>query len=188
MSCSSGINNGECICDSGYAIQEKDPISGKFYTTKKCIQCPSDGYPGPNGPVYACKLCPYGKIYDKNRNPWLCTCDLTSFVTAGDICIPTAESLPITTSYPVNTAKTLKFNFAETTDPLQDSVISVSSSDTIEYLYLKSGYKCLKESDIESCNALANICVLQMYDVENSACALYKYINKLKSPVANAPE
>lgn len=107
---------------------------------------------------------------------------------AGDICIPLSESLLITSLFPVNTAKSLTFNFAETTDPLQDSVISVASSDTIEFLYLKSGYKCLKESDKESCNALANICVLQMYDKENSACALYNYINNLKNPVGDGQE
>jgi len=46
----------------------------------------------------------------------------------------------------------------------------------------------LKESDIESCNSLANLCVLQMYDKENSACALYNYINGLKNSVGNGEE
>lgn len=109
-------------------------------------------------------------------------------MSAGDICIPLQDSIFFTTTYPVNTAKSLTFDFAETSDPLQDSVISVASSDTIEYLYLKSGYKCLKESDIESCQTLANICVLQLYDLENSACKLYKYINSLKPNVENAIE
>jgi len=152
------------------------------------VLCPNETFPGPIGPAYACKPCDNGKIYDRNRNPWECVCDLSKYISAGDICIPLSDSLLLTTTFPLNTAKSLTFTLAETTDPLQDSVISVASSDTIEYLYLKSGYKCLIESDIESCNALANICVLQMYDKENSACSLYSFINSLKNSVGNGEE
>ncbi len=176
------------MCPEGHALQEREILSGKLLETKICNLCPNETFPGPTGPVYSCQACEYGKVYDKNRNPWECQCDLSRFVSAGDICIPLFESLLITGSFPVNTAKSLTFTLAETNDPLQDSVISVASSDTIEFLYLKSGYKCLKESDIQSCNALANICVLQMYDKENSACMLYNYINGLKNPVGKGEE
>ena len=45
-----------------------------------------------------------------------------------------------------------------------------------------------KENDIKSCNALANICVLQMYDQNNSACRLYNYIKGLKKTIPDSPE
>jgi hypothetical protein len=189
MSCPGEIKNGECVCSQGYFIQENDLLVSDIpLPQKKCVECPKETFPGPEGPVYQCKACGYGKIYDKNRNPWECICDMTSFITAGDICLPINESIFLTTNYPINTAKSISMNYAETADPLQDSTISVSSSDTLDFLYLKSGYKCLKESNIESCNALANICVLQMYDQNNPACKLYNYINGLKKPVVDSPE
>lgn len=188
MSCPDSIENGECFCPENFFVQESDLLVDTLLPYKQCKECPPGTYPGPDGPVYECKACPYGKIYEKNRNPWECLCDLTAFTTAGDTCIPISESIFLTTSFPINTAKSITLNYAETSDPLQDSTISVSSSDTVDYLYLKSGYKCLKESDIESCNALANICVLQMYDQNNPACKLYNYIASLKKVKVDSPE
>jgi hypothetical protein len=188
MPCPGEIEKGECKCPINYIIQEKDILVDILLPYKQCKECPPDSYPGPDGPVYECKACPYGKIYEKNRNPWECLCDLTQYTTAGDICIPITESIFLTSNYPITTAKSITLNYAETSDPLQDSTIAVSSSDTVDYLYLKSGYKCLKESNVESCNTLANICVLQMYDLNNPACKLYNYINGLKKIKTESPE
>jgi hypothetical protein len=171
MSCPDKIINGECSCPSNFFVQETDLLVDKLLPYKQCKECPKGTYQGPNGPVYECLAC-----------------DMTRFTIAGDICIPISESIFFTTNFPINTAKSILFNKAETSDPNKDSSIFISNSDTIDYLYLKSGYKCLKENDFKSCNILANICVLQMYDQNNSACSLYNYIKGLKNPFVNSFE
>ena len=188
MSCPTAILAGECFCPQNFFIQETDLLVDTLLPYKQCKECPKGTYPGPNGPVYGCKVCPYGKIYEKNVNPWECICDIEKFTNAGDICIPMAESIFLTSNYPINVAKSVTYNKAETSDPLKDSSISISNSDTIDYLYLKSGYECLKENNNVSCNAHANICVLQMFDQNNSACKHYNYIRAQKKTVEDSPE
>jgi meckelin len=179
------LSSGECLCPANSAVIEKD-IAGSYLTTKQCLICPLGSFPGPSQPVYSCKACPIGKIYDTNVKPWKCSCDLASFVTAGDTCISITESQFITTNYPVNIAKSLSFNNEETLDKNIDGQLTIASSDTIDYLYLKSGYECMKYSNPISCQILANLCVLQLYDLNNPICKLYNYINNLKPSISGS--
>lgn len=187
IACPNGVDplSLECACPKGYAVTEINSV-GQYITTKSCIQCPAGAYPGPTGPVYNCIACPPGKNYDTTTNPWTCKCDLTTYVAAGDTCISIADSQFITTNYPVNVAKSLTFNNEEKENKDVDGTIAIANSDTIDYLYLKSGYECLRYSNVQSCQALANLCVLQLYDVNNPICKLYIYINNLRSPVEDS--
>lgn len=124
--------------------------------------------------------------YDTNQTPWKCACDLTTYITAGDECVPIADSTVITTNYPVNIAKSLQYSNEETIDKNIDGIITVASSDLFDQLYLKSGYECLKNIESQSCQALANLCVLQLYDQNNPVCKLYNYINELRPSVADS--
>ena len=110
MSCPEKIINGECSCPKNFFVQETDLLVDILLPYKQCKECPNGTFPGPNGPVYGCKACPFGKIYDTNLNPWECICDLTQYSIAGDICIPISESIFFTTNYPINTAKSIFFN------------------------------------------------------------------------------
>ena len=174
----------DCDCPDGSAIIEKD-FAGEYLKEKICQICPNGTAIG-SAPIYECSYCGDGKIYDKTQTPWTCTCDLTTFVKAGNDCLPITEAQFITTNYPVNIAKSLIFTNEETLDKNVDGSMTIANSDTIEYLYLKSGYECLKTSKISSCQTLANLCVLQLYDKNNPICKLYKYINDLKPNVLNA--
>jgi hypothetical protein len=176
---------GECSCPVGSAIIEKNS-AGQYLPIKQCIQCPDGTYPGPSGPVFQCRGCPEGKIYDTNLVPWKCNCNLTSYVVAGDDCVPIAGSQIITTNYPVNLAKSLQFTNEETIDKNIDGITSIASSDTFDHFYLISGYQCLKGLNAQSCQVLANLCVMQMYDLNNPVCKLYKYINDLSPAVPNS--
>jgi len=163
-------------------------IAGQYNPVKECFQCPNATYPGGTNSVYECRQCPEGKIYDKNFNPWKCSCNLTSFLEAGDKCIPISDSQKIISDYPINIAKSIQYTNVETIDKTVDGISSVASSDTFDYLYLKSGYDCLKRTNMLSCQTLANLCVLQMYDQTNPVCKLYNYINDLRPALATNSE
>lgn len=67
----------------------------------------------------------------------------------------------------------------------EDSKISyqiqdVSNSDVIKYLYVKSAYLCDKFQSIKDCNALANLCVLNLYSWSKSQCELIR--NLINAP------
>jgi hypothetical protein len=138
--------------------------------------------------VYSCKACPYGQIYDTSSSPWKCACQISNQVVAGDECLPQADSQIITNLYPINVAKSLTFNNLETADTNVDSTLTIANSDTIDYLYLKSAYKCLSNLEAKSCQVLANLCVLQLYDQNNPICKLYLYINNLRPSVTGSSE
>ncbi len=190
IACPQGVDSttGECACPKGSAVIERDSF-GQYLPAKQCLTCPDGAYPGPTGPVYACQPCPVNQIYDTNKNPWVCTCNLTQYISAGDACVSIQDSQYVTTNYPINIAKSLTFSFQETLQTNVDGTITIASSDTIDYLYLKSAYNCLKSADPQvnqSCQVLANLCVLQMYDSNNPICKLYSYINGLQPPLQNA--
>ena len=74
---------------------------------------------------------------------------------------------------------------AEKINPFVLTQETISESDTIQYFYLKSAFKCMKEQDIKSCQILANICVLQLYDLQTVPCQLYKFINDKQDAIKN---
>ncbi len=157
-------------------------------STKQCFKCSHNTYPGPPLPVYSCKACPSGQKYDKTTIPWKCTCEIALQVAAGDECVLLADSKFITDAYPVNAAKSLTYNNQETSNLRVDSTFTIASSDTIDYLYLKSAYHCLSSLDTKNCQILANLCVLQLYDQNNPVCKLYQYINDQRETVTDASE
>ena len=189
ITCPAGIDavTQECYCPANNAVIEKD-VNGNYLTVKQCVPCGAGDYPGGGAAVYACKACPPGKIYDKSYTPWQCVCDTTNYVTAGDVCFLRSDAQFIINGYPENSAKGLTLDNMEVADSTVDSSQAISSSDTISYLYLKAAELCLKQSDTKSCQVLANLCVLQMYDRTNPVCILYEYINNLHDPLPGATD
>ena len=49
---------------------------------------------------------------------------------------------------------------------------TVSNSDTITQLYTKSAMNCKQNGLVNDCHVLANICALNLYEMEASACRL----------------
>jgi hypothetical protein len=138
--------------------------------------------------VYECIACPKGKIYDTTSTPWRCACDLSNQVAAGGECISIADSQFITNSYPINIANSLTFENVETSNSNVDSTLTIANSDTFDYLYLKSAHQCLESLDNKSCQVLANLCVLQLYDTTNPVCSLYQHINNARNSVDGSSE
>ena len=52
------------------------------------------------------------------------------------------------------------------------------SSGLFSYLYLKSAMNCQRYQNPQACQTLANLCVLTMYDEQQTACELYKQITE----------
>lgn len=183
LGCLNGISQvtGDCDCPVGSVIEEKDP-NGDYYQQKICKECLGDTYPGlQKVPVYECTPCPYKKVYNKNTSPWRCECDVTKYSEHGGECFDNVEANFLNTRYSSASASAVSFLDSE----IDQAEISISSSDPINYLYLKSGYKCLKDRDIKSCQTLANICVLHLYDLRKTPCDLFRYISQLKNPLPN---
>jgi len=163
-------------------------LSGNYLSIKQCLNCSENAYPGPPFPVYSCRACPNGQKYDKKISPWKCICELTDQVVAGDECVPLSDSKFLTDTYPLNAAKSLTYNNQETNNERVDSTLTIASSDTFDFLYLKSAYHCLASLETKSCQILANLCVLQLYDENNPVCKLYQFINNQREIVNGANE
>ena len=50
------------------------------------------------------------------------------------------------------------------------------NSGTIQYYYLDAAVGCAEFKDVQKCQLLANLCVLQLYNSAAEVCALYKNI------------
>jgi hypothetical protein len=71
-------------------------------------------------------------------------------------------------------------NFALNSDSSENAKTITIISSMINYYYLDSAFNCLYYENIKSCQNLANLCVIQMYDESNPVCILYNTINNSK--------
>lgn len=179
-------STGDCNCSQGYAITEKDS-NGHYLTTKQCTQCNEGAYQylGENTPVYECKRCPLRKIYDTNTTPWNCECATDFYVEFGGECFERVEANYLNTLYPSSGATSVLMSDAETDQPRVLTSETISDSATIRELYFKSAFKCLKFNNKKACQTLANLCVLQMYNLQNVVCKAYQFINNLRDSLEN---
>ena len=151
---------------------------GGFREVKLCFSCGSlERYPGPG--VNQCETCPaFGMT--RSTVTFQCEC-ATSFVTAGDICIDSTEVAVIENEFSSETAANVIYLSHETSDDV--GTHSLSSSDTFEYYYLKSGYNCRQHKSLQDCQCLANLCVLQLYNQDTTVCQLYNAIGDERSVI-----
>lgn len=179
-------NTGDCDCKSGFVILEKD-INNLFLNSKLCSECAKGSYQfiNENTPLYECKQCPPKMIYNTNTIPWSCECDSNFYVEFGGECFDKIEANFLNTQFPSSGASSVLLTDAETEQPKVFSSVTISESNVIKELYFKSGYRCLKEKHKKSCQTLANLCVLQMYNLQSEVCKLYKFINDLQPPIEN---
>lgn len=56
----------------------------------------------------------------------------------------------------------------------ETSSVTLDSSDTIYYLYNEAAVGCTVYSNPESCQILANLCVLVLYNQGHPLCKLYR--------------
>ena len=108
-------------------------------------------------------------IYETDtRTAAQCTCDIrNSWQTAGDICLDETKTrnaqLDASGTYALD--KKIKYTSGD-----------VANSDIMLQQYTKAAYLCKEKGIVQHCQALANLCVLQMYQKDKSACTLMNYM------------
>ena len=144
---------------------------------KLCSPCNSSSYAGPNNrPIYSCDVCPLeGQVYTQTTIPWTCSCVTTFYTSSHDICLINTDVQTISTSYPLESARTINYDYVETSGSSLGQV-TVVISDTYNYLYYDAAVGCEVYRNPEKCQVLANLCVLQMYNERTLVCSLFQNI------------
>jgi len=143
---SSSQRHCECRANGGFL-----KVTGGAYS---CETCPEGTWQGPKSrPIYECVACEgEGKIYDTNNKQvdgYQCVCDKSQdYVTAGDICILETVTETVTNLYPASYRMTYD---GGVTGTKVDQQLTVSSSDTLKQLYIKSAVGCQTYNQIQDC-------------------------------------
>ncbi|GMH43204.1 hypothetical protein BSKO_11126 [Bryopsis sp. KO-2023] len=135
--------------DNGVPFEE----NGEF--VKRCLACPSGTYPAQG----RCVACPYPKVLSGETS---CVCP---------------EPLPSDVSHCSNDEEELTYVSTQLSLSVQGAFnLENGRSKTIEQsepftrLLPSAAFRCMSEGNRESCNALANLCTLDVYRRGNFAC------------------
>lgn len=186
-SCDSSTTTGiiesdnDCACPSSDQVLIETDVTGAKLSAKICQQCPSRTLPvktsqtiagkGYVGSKYVCQSCP-----DKHmtmslvNNVYACTCD-SSYRIAGYSGIGEQSCILNTLASPfvsvLSAAKTVNY---------PTTGITNFNSRVFEHFFLSAASYCSfygGAQDNHHCQALANLCVLQLYDESTQACSIF---------------
>ncbi|XP_029928029.1 meckelin isoform X2 [Myripristis murdjan] len=151
-------DEGTCHCPKGGILVERD-VQGNLLDEARCEICNGSGpaFSAPNSNGDRCERCQASFI----NTSLSCVCGQNN-VQAGGLCFP-PNSLPTTVNSNVN--------FAQLALPIQ-------SAWFVKNLYSSSA-ACLVFSNLTACQALGNMCVMNMHSlssVANDACGLFNSI------------
>ncbi|XP_018541690.1 meckelin [Lates calcarifer] len=161
-------DEGKCQCPPGNILVERD-VSGNLLDEARCETCngKSPALSVPNGNEDRCERCQASFIHTS------CLCNPPN-VLAGGLCFPTG-TLSTNVNPSVNYAQ-LKF--------------SVQSAWFVKNLYSSSS-ACLAFSNLTACQALGNMCVMNMHSfsgVSNDACGLFNTIFRLRASASSTQD
>ncbi|XP_041844911.1 meckelin isoform X2 [Melanotaenia boesemani] len=161
-------DEGKCQCPPGNILVERD-INGNFLDEAKCESCNGNS-PALSAPNISGDRCDRCHATFSNTS---CMCTSPNIL-AGGLCLP-ASNLPTNVNPSVNYAQ-LKF--------------SIQSAWFVENLYSSSA-ACLQFSNLTACQALGNMCVINMHsfsDQSTDACGLFNTIFRLKAPLSSVQD
>eukprot|EP00899_Mesostigma_viride_P010701 jgi/Mesvir1/19632/Mv09918-RA.1 len=168
---------GDCSCGQPHSALVDRDIVGLPLTEKQCFACPSGTYVDPKQPA-TCQSCPTPKVYDRTSNKCVCPTGSQGCVNDDQVLTVASQRLGVSllrgtevTYYDVETAALL----------LPSKKID---SLVFQQMLVPSALACLDTGDRKSCNALANLCVLQNYDEESAACDIYNRLLQQRSGTA----
>ncbi|XP_054637503.1 meckelin-like isoform X1 [Dunckerocampus dactyliophorus] len=149
-------DKGQCQCPAGYILVERD-VSGNILDEAICEMCNGNGsaFSVPNSSGDRCERCQPSFIKSS------CVCNSPS-VLVGGLCLP-PSILPTNVNPSVSFAQ-LK--------------VSVLSAWFVKNLY-SSAAACLSFSNLTACQALGNMCVMNMHSfsgMSTDACGLFNAI------------
>ncbi|CAN9514245.1 unnamed protein product [Ophioblennius macclurei] len=161
-------DDGKCQCPDGNVLVERD-INGTFLDEARCEACVGDdpAFSVPNSGGNRCERCQASFIGTS------CMCK-SPHILAGGICIPPG-SLPTNVNPSVNFAQ-LKF--------------SILSAWFVENLYSSSA-ACLAFSNLTACQALGNMCVMNMHSfssLSTDACGLFNTIFRSRAALSSTQD
>jgi meckelin len=170
-STTTGVSWGRCTCGSVDSVIVDSDAAGNKLTAMECITCPSGTLVITSdttiaGKTYyadywSCQSCPDPLMtMSYSGGTYSCSCP-SDYTLVGDTvvgaqsCILTSTISSYTSS--LSTVSTITFNNGQTV-----------TSATISHYFLKSVSQCLNfvegvSADLNSCSALANLCVLTLY-------------------------
>lgn len=160
----------ECTCGDLQAIVELSS-DGEYYDQKQCVLCSEDSYQGPGS--YGCQSCPSKGMNRTAANDYQCECDSDqSYLPAGSGCVLSSAIAPIEAQYTRNRARQVLYT--ENKGSTGTGLYTLDGSDTFDYFYYKSADGCRNHKSIQDCQALANLCVLQLYNMQTVVCQLFR--------------
>ncbi|KAM9851613.1 meckelin [Aulostomus maculatus] len=168
--CQGGLSDeGKCKCPEGNHVLVERDVSGNMLEEARCEVCDGNGpaFSEPNSSGDRCERCQASFI--KNS----CTCKPPN-VLAGGLCFPPG-SLSSNVNPSVNFAQ-LKF--------------SVQSAWFVKNLYSSSA-ACLVFSNLTACQALGNMCVMNMHSfsgISNDACGLFNSIFRARAAMSSTQD
>ncbi|CAG9313152.1 unnamed protein product [Blepharisma stoltei] len=178
IACPSGISTstGDCQC-SAASLQVINEISadGSYLPTKECVACATNYYPGPG--TYKCEGCSDITAMTRNSQTYKCECISTGYTQSGDYCVSAAQAGALPSGLTGEDSYTVVYNYVESKSGI--GTVSLTQSDTFSYFYLHSARDC-QNGYIKACQALANLCVLQMYNLKTNVCQMYQQLGKGK--------
>lgn len=91
------------------------------------------------------------------------------------MCLLNSDINEVKTTYPLENARTINYDYVETSS---DSLgqVTVVISDTYNYLYYDAAVGCQEYGNPQKCQVLANLCVLQLYNERALVCSLFQNI------------
>lgn len=118
-------------------------------------------------------------MYNYLTDPPSCQCDINQgYVTAADRCLPETftEKYTLTTSpFAESYANQISYGAIETEAGGGWTLSTFAhQSGTLQYYYLDAAVGCTTFKDVQKCQLLANLCVLQLYNEDAVVCSLYK--------------
>ncbi|XP_077454683.1 meckelin-like [Stigmatopora argus] len=161
-------DDGYCQCPAGHILVERD-VSGNLLDEAKCEICNANGsaLSVPNSSGERCERCHASFIKSS------CVCNPPSIL-AGGLCIP-AGSLSTNVNPSVNFAQ-LK--------------LSIISAWFLKNLY-SSAAACLSFSNLTACQALGNMCVMNMHSFSGSsvdACGLFNAVFRTQAAFSSTQD
>ncbi|KXS22554.1 hypothetical protein M427DRAFT_141962 [Gonapodya prolifera JEL478] len=167
---------------------DRSPLTGAYLAQFTCQLCPPGSFPDAN--AEKCLSCddPRTMFSSLAGSSYSCQCDIGfSAAPQGPFCLTPAQTTSLATSFPSSSRySTVTFSFLL---PATSAPVSFSSW-TFSRIFPGAAARCRAyagsftslgsaavtdgiTSGPESCQALANLCVLQMYDQASDACGAY---------------
>jgi len=192
---------GECRCPLNQILYESD-VAGNPLGYKACAPCPQRSrrfYPTSPRPTkfppsaYQCYSCPHSNM--SLLQDGICACD-PGFSKVGDsnigdeTCVQSDKEGVIKGK--VSNPHEITYHDVQTSSSASGATETIKESHFFKHIFMRAAVRCWFYSDAEdstSCQALANLCVLQHYSPDSGACEVYEsLVSGVQREVHNVDE